>query len=72
MRVQGIIVPSLEEVVAVNSGNSLLTFDQITKEALRVMQKNLIFGQRVNAQFDSSFKETGAIIRIRRPLTYAR
>jgi len=72
MRVQGIIVPTLEEVVAVNSGNSLLTFDLITREALRVMEKNLILGQRVNAQFDSSFKGNSATIRIRRPITYAR
>lgn len=41
MRVQGIIVPTLGEVVAVNAGNSLLSIDLITKEALRVLEDQM-------------------------------
>jgi hypothetical protein len=73
MRVQGIIVPTLGEVVAVNAGNSLLTIDQITKVALRVLEKQmrdsgsiLVEGNWVKDPLQSN------VIRIRRPLTYAR
>jgi len=64
MRVQGIIVPSLDEVVAVNTGNQLLSIDLITREALRVLNKNWDFAQ---SEYQSAFKANSMTVRIRLP-----
>ena len=51
--------------------NSILTVDQITREALRVLENNLVLTRNVNRQYDSSFAVQGAKIgdtlRIRKP-----
>lgn len=51
--------------------NSLLTIDQITNEALRLLENNLVLTRNVNRQYDSSFAVEGAKIgstlRIRKP-----
>lgn len=54
--------------------NQLLTIDQVTFEALRVLKNNTVMGNLVNRQFDSSFGVAGAKIgdtlRIRKPPRY--
>ena len=54
--------------------NTLLTVDQITKEALRILHQKLTFIGRINRQYDSSFAQEGAKIgdtlRIRMPNQY--
>lgn len=54
--------------------NSLLTVDQITREALRILVNNLGFSKSVNRQYDDSFAQSGAKIgnalRIRKPVRY--
>lgn len=51
--------------------NSLLTIDQITREALRLLENNLVLTRNVNRQYDSSYANEGAKIgttlRIRKP-----
>lgn len=51
--------------------NSILTIDMITREALRVLQNNLVLTRNVNRQYDDSFAVQGAKIgttlRIRKP-----
>jgi hypothetical protein len=51
--------------------NSILTVDQITREALRVLENNLVLTRTVNRQYDPSFAVEGAKIgttlRIRKP-----
>lgn len=54
--------------------NTLLTPDDITREALRVLHQKLNFVGNVNRQYDDSFAEEGAkrgdSMRIRRPAEY--
>jgi len=51
--------------------NSILNIDMITREALRVLENNLVLTRNVNRQYDPSFAQTGAKIgtalRIRLP-----
>jgi hypothetical protein len=55
-------------------GNTLLTIDMITQEALRVLNNNLKFCKTIDRQHDSSFGKEGAKIgstlRIRKPAQY--
>ena len=56
------------------SGNTLLTIDMVTLEALRVLHGNLAFVKNVNRDYDSAFAKEGAKIgdtlRIRKPPQY--
>lgn len=55
-------------------GNTLLTVDQITREALRVLHQKLNFIGNINRTYDDSFANSGAKIgdtlRIRKPNQY--
>lgn len=52
--------------------NTLLTIDQITNEALRVLHQEAVFIGKINRQYDDSFAKSGAKIgtalRIRKPI----
>ena len=56
------------------ANNTLLTPDQITREALRILHEKLSFVRSINRQYDSSFAKSGAKIgdtlRIRMPVQY--
>ena len=56
------------------AGNTLLTIDMVTLEALRVLHGNLAFVKRCNRDYDSAFAREGAKIgdtlRIRKPPKY--
>ena len=56
--------------------NTVLTIDEITREALRLAHEKSVFTGTINRQFDDSFGETGAKIgdtlRIRIPSQYVR
>jgi hypothetical protein len=51
--------------------NTILTIDMITREALRILENNLVLTRNINRQYDSSFVNEGAKIgstlRIRKP-----
>lgn len=66
-RESGLLAPELGVYdVVVPVGNTLLTIDMITKEALRILHKNLAFVSRTNAAFDDSFYNA-ASLRMRQP-----
>ncbi len=55
--------------------NTLLNASIITKEALRLLKNNLVFGRGVNRQYDDQFANNGqgkigATINIRKPVRY--
>lgn len=56
------------------ASNTLLTPDQITREALRILHEKLSFVRSINRQYDDSFAKSGAKIgdtlRIRMPVQY--
>lgn len=56
------------------AGNSLLTINMITREAVRLFMNSNVFIQNIDRQYDSSFAQTGAkigqSIRIRLPNDY--
>lgn len=56
------------------ANNTLLTPDQITREALRILHEKLSFVRSINRQYDDSFAKKGAKIgdtlRIRMPVQY--
>ncbi len=56
------------------SGNTLLTIDMVTLEALRVLHGNLAFVKNVNRDYDDQFAREGAKIgdtlRVRKPPQY--
>lgn len=56
------------------AGNTLLTIDMVTKEAVMVFKNSNAFMQNISTQYDSAFGVTGAKIgqalRIRLPLDY--
>ena len=56
------------------ANNTLLTPDQITREALRILHEKLSFVRSINRQYDDSFAQKGAKIgdtlRIRMPVQY--
>ena len=56
--------------------NTILTIDNITREALRIAHEKAVFIGTINRQFDDTFGETGAkqgdTLRIRYPLSYTR
>ena len=57
------------------ANNTLLTPDQITREALRILHEKLAFVRSINHQYDDSFAQKGAKIgdtlRIRMPVQYS-
>jgi phospholipid N-methyltransferase len=69
MPVRSIVIPTTAEVIAVGGGNTLLTIDMITKEALRLLNANMAFMSRVNESYDADFYN-GDTLRIRRPIKY--
>lgn len=54
--------------------NAYLTITMITREALRVLENNLVFAKRVNRQFDDKFGVEGAkigtVLNVRKPPRY--
>jgi len=56
------------------ASNTLLTPDQITREAIRILHEKCVFARSINREYDSSFAQTGAKIgstlRIRKPVKY--
>lgn len=52
-------------------GNSFLTTDMISREALRVMHQHMRFVTSINRRYDDSFVPVGNTVRIRLPATYA-
>lgn len=66
-RDSGLLIPSVEEfAIGAPAGNTLLTIDQITREALRLAHEKMTFINSINSQFDSQFGG-GQRITIRRP-----
>lgn len=56
-------------------GNTSLTIDMITREALRVAHEKLSFIGTINRQYDETFNgdpKNGATLRIREPVQYSR
>lgn len=49
------------------SDNSLLNPSIITKETLVILENNLVFGGKVNRQFENQFVKIGASITVRKP-----
>jgi len=70
MRVQGIIVPTLEEVLAVNSGRPILEINMITRRALEALEENLVMSRSIESKW-ADFVKSNTVV-IRRPITYAR
>lgn len=54
--------------------NTLLTISMITREALRVLENNLVFAKNVNRQYDDKFGVEGAkigtVLNVRKPPKY--
>ncbi len=50
-------------------GNRLLPIDQITREALEILNQNLTFAAAVNSQYDREF--ASKIVKIRQPKRWA-
>ena len=54
-----------------HQGNQLLTIDQITRECLDVLEKNLQFTAHLNRRYDDTFSISGAqigtVINVRKP-----
>ena len=63
MPVKSIVIPTTEEVMTISvAGNSLLTIEQITREALRILQDNLSLVKSIKTAYDVTWDET--LIRI--------
>lgn len=45
-----------EVIVTVGGGNTLLTIEMITREALRILHKNMAFMESLNSSFYDEFK----------------
>lgn len=52
-------------------GNTLLTIDMITREALRVLEENLVFARRANIPFQNMPDERERQLVIRLPEKYS-
>ena len=63
MPVQSIIVPTTRQVVDVLYGNRLLTIEQITREALIILENQLTFTTRVNDAWGFPYR-VGDLIRV--------
>ena len=65
----GLLVPQLGpyDVAVPVYGNRLLTIEEITREALRVIHQNMTFISSTNRIYDKQFS-IGDTIKIRRPL----
>ena len=68
MPVKSIILPSTEEVIVI-AGNTLLSIDMITREALQILHKNIGFFGVINKSYEEDFSK-GDTIRIIRPQPY--
>lgn len=66
MRVRPIEIATLEEVIEFG-GNTLLTPAMISREALRILEKNLRFAEHVNSSWADDFVNAGSTLTIRRP-----
>ena len=64
MRISGIIIPDTETVAAIAGGNSLLTIDMITREALRILHTKMQFLNTMNRDFDESFTSANKVLRV--------
>lgn len=60
------VIP-LDTEIIVLSGNTLLTIDMITKEALRILHKNMVFVKSVNDDFAKQYAKKYASLRIHHP-----
>lgn len=70
MPIRNVVMPTVEEEIAVlGGGNTLLTIEMITREALRILNKQMVFAASTNRAFDVAFGDT---IRIRAPMAYGR
>ncbi len=76
MKVSGIILPTDEEIFELagipleftsSPGYPFLTPSMITREALKILEKNLIAANLVNRKFDKQLTKIGSTIRIRSP-----
>jgi hypothetical protein len=65
MPVRAIALPTDAEVLAIAGGG--ITADMITREALRLIRKNLAFQRAINRQYEAFHEGT---LTIRRPLAY--
>lgn len=70
MPVRNIVLPTDAEFATV-VGNPFLTIDEITREALRLMNGNVSFIAAINKQYDAQFSNVGNVLTIRRPRNYA-
>lgn len=56
------------------AGNQILTISMITRESLRVLRNNCVFGNYVNREYDDQFAQSGAKIgdtlNVRKPARY--
>lgn len=69
MKCSGIVVPTLGEVAAING--TFLTAAIVTREALRILHKNLSFAQEIYGEWEGEFIEPlNSVLRIRRPQPY--
>lgn len=68
MPVRSIFIPTAEEVAVVSGGNTLLTIDMITREALRILNEQSELWKTLNRQWDVGKK--GDTLRIRMPQRY--
>ena len=79
MPVKSIFVPTTEEVLAftgatsIGGGNTLLSIDLITREALRILYSNMDFLTQVNREYSDELLNVGKrgdSLIIRSPLRY--
>ena len=75
MPVRSIVVPTTAEtieygyVAGAGLGNTILTIDMITREALRLLEKNITMVRGINQSFEEEFKKCDTVT-IRRPKPY--
>lgn len=68
--VGGLLVPEVSGMALMQGGgNTLLTIEMVTKEALRILEKNMAFMSALNSGFYDEFKSNDRIT-IRYPETF--
>ena len=72
-----VLLPTFEETLAITGavsggGNTLLTIDMITKEALRILHKNIAFVSMMNNQYAREIRDrkAGDRLIIRTPMPF--
>ena len=61
----------LPTTVVLGPGNTFLTIEQITREALRMLESNVSFARRINRRYDEPFTAgAGTIVSIPAPPRY--